>query len=655
MMNIVVSFDQSPASLPAGFTSAVASVVAFYQSQFTDNITFNLHVGFGEVHGSALSPGALGQSFWFLNSFSYTALRNALVADQKSNDDATALGNVPATDPLGGTHTYWAAQVQAKALGLLSNSVVVDTYVGFSSTAAFDYDRSDGITAGQFDFFGTVAHEVAEVMGKNLLVGATIGTTSNSYVLSDLFHFSSPGVRDFSGTTPGYFSIDLGNTNLDNFNTNPGGDFGDWASSAGNDSWRAFSNSSVINAVTETDLRFLDVIGFDRVPAGNPAPPPATTADMILRRGSDGHYDIYDIGNNTLLAAFNLGQVGTEWKFVGLGGFLGNDTTDMMLRNSNTGGFEIYDIRNNNIVGAAFLGNVGTEWQFAGFGNFGSLGETDMLLRNSNNGGFEVYDIRDNQITGTNFLGNVGLNWQVAGFGDFSSRGTSDMILRDTQTGGLEVYDIDHNQITGAAFMGTVGLEWQALGVGNFSSRGTSDMIMRNSNTGAMVVFDINNNQITSTHSLGSVGLEWQFAGVGPMHAPGASDLVLRNVNTGQFVSYIIMNDQIVGAGPLGQVGLERQLGGFAPIPAFQSAASSEPSPIAHSEVGFASGDASFNSFLTDQVASSGSGSQVARLAQAMASFGNPLDPHASNQAWADVPSHVNAIAHTPNVWELYT
>src|SRR5215831_18243813 len=286
MMNIVVSFDQSPASLPAGFTSAVASVVAFYQSQFTDNITFNLHVGFGEVHGSALSPGALGQSFWFLNSFSYTALRDALVADQKSNDDATALGNVPVTDPLGGTHTYWAAQVQAKALGLLSNSVVVDTYVGFSSTAAFDYDRSDGITAGQFDFFGVVAHEVAEVMGKNLLVGATIGTTSNSYVLSDLFHFSSPGVRDFSGTTPGYFSPDGGNTNLDNFNTNPGGDFGDWAASAGNDSFLAFSNSGVVNAVTATDLRAMDILGWDRVPA--------PTAATFLAQGdfnSDGKSD----------------------------------------------------------------------------------------------------------------------------------------------------------------------------------------------------------------------------------------------------------------------------------------------------------------------------------------------------------------------------
>src|SRR3954449_13334075 len=72
----------------------------------------------------------------------------------------------------------------------------------------------------------------------------------------------------------------------------------------------------------------------------NPPPPTGTMADMILRHGADGQYEIYDIGNNSLLASYQLGQVGTDWKFVGLGSFFGSDTTDMILRNSNAGGFE---------------------------------------------------------------------------------------------------------------------------------------------------------------------------------------------------------------------------------------------------------------------------------------------------------------------------
>jgi Subtilase family len=299
-----------------------------------------------------------------------------------------------------------------------------------------------------------------------------------------------------------------------------------------------------------------------------PPPPSGTSADMTLRHGADGLYEIYDIGNNAILAGHLLGQVGTEWAFVTLGGFSGSDTGDMLLRNATTGGFEVYDISNNNITGAAFLGTVGLDWQVAGFGNFSNFGETDMTLRNATTGGFEVYDISNNQIISANFMGAVGLDWQVGGFGNFSSRGTSDMILRNTLTGGLQVYDIDSNQITGAAFMGTVGLEWQIAGVGNFSSMpGESDIIMRNSITGAFEVYNIANNQITGAAFLGTVGLDWQVAGIAPVHAPGASDLVLRNANTGAFEVYDIANNQITGATPLGSVGLDWQLGGFAADP----------------------------------------------------------------------------------------
>jgi hypothetical protein len=297
-----------------------------------------------------------------------------------------------------------------------------------------------------------------------------------------------------------------------------------------------------------------------------PPPPPQATADMVLRHDGDGLYEIYDIGNNSLLAAYQLGQVGTDWQFVVLGGFYGGDTTDMLLRNSNTGGFEVYDVSNNNITGAAFLGNVGLDWRVTGFGNFSSFGETDMMLRRSTDGGLEVYDIKNNQIIGANFMGTAGLNWQFSGVGNFSSRGTSDMLLRDADNGGLEVYDIDSNQITGAAFIGTIGVDWQFSGVGNFSGvPGETDLLLRNSNTGGLEVYDISSNQLTGAAFIGAVGLDWQYAGVAAIHGPGASDLVLRNVNTGAFEVYDIEGNTLVGAASLGAVGLDWRLGGFAP------------------------------------------------------------------------------------------
>jgi hypothetical protein len=265
-------------------------------------------------------------------------------------------------------------------------------------------------------------------------------------------------------------------------------------------------------------------------PGPNPPPPAGTTADMILRNGSYGLYEIYNIGNNAILAAYSLGQVGTTWVFVTLGGFHGSDTTDMLLHNTASGAFEVYNIIDNSIASAASLGAVGLNWQVAGFGNFSSNpGETDMLLRNTGTGAFQVYDISNNSVSATANLGTVGLNWQVAGFGNFSSNpGETDMLLRDAVTGAFEVYDIANNQITGAAFLGIVGLDWQVAGFAPLNGAGSSDMVLRNVNTGAFEVYNIANNQITGAALLGTVGLNWQL-GAFAVDPPTASTAAAGN------------------------------------------------------------------------------------------------------------------------------
>jgi hypothetical protein len=187
-----------------------------------------------------------------------------LVTHASSTDDLTAVASLPLTNPVNGP--IWVAQAEAKALGLLGNSSGVDGYIGFATGNIFNFNHSNGV-AGLYDFFGIVAHEISEVMGRFLLVGSPVGSTAHAYSLLDLFHYSSAGHRDFVGTQPGYFSINGGVTNLDNFNTNAGGDFGDWAGSAGNDAFRAFSSSGVVNAVSTIDLRELDILGWNRTTA----------------------------------------------------------------------------------------------------------------------------------------------------------------------------------------------------------------------------------------------------------------------------------------------------------------------------------------------------------------------------------------------------
>src|SRR5205823_1611118 len=75
--------------------------------------------------------------------------------------------------------------------------------------------------------------------------------------------------------------------------------------------------------------------GFLEITVPNPPPAGATTADLILRGSNTspavaGQYEIYDIGNNAILAGYSLATIGTDWQFAGLGRFFGSDTTDMV-------------------------------------------------------------------------------------------------------------------------------------------------------------------------------------------------------------------------------------------------------------------------------------------------------------------------------------
>jgi hypothetical protein len=527
------------------------TAINILDSTFTDNISVVFNVGFGSYQGARLNDQSISEAdvnknaVFFLN---YSQLRNDLLTFGQPGFFNAA--NLPAGTSLNGQTNFYVSSSVGAIFGLFTNAVDGDVGIG------------TGFTPGA-QRVSAFLHEMGHAMGR---VPEDIGGAVSAL---DLVRFVSQGNRLFDGSNPNhtfsYFSLDGGATQIAQWGQNS--DVSDFLNGFpfANDPFN--ENVGNLGQLTAADIEVMEALGFQH-PVPNAPPPPGTTADMILRHGADGKYEIYDIGNNQLLAAYSLGQVGTDWRWAGIGGFFGNDTSDMLLRNANNGGFEVYDISNNQLTNAAFMGTVGLDWQVMGFGNFSSFGENDMIMRNANNGGVEVYDIRNNQIINANFMGTVGLDWQVAGFGNFSSRGTSDMILRNVNNGGLEVYDINSNQITGAAFMGVVGLDWKVLAFGNFSgSPGETDMIMRNANTGGMVIYDISSNQVTSAFFIGLVGLDWQFAGVASVHSPGASDLVLRNVNSGAFEVYDIAGNSLIGAGSLGAVGLDWQLGGIAADP----------------------------------------------------------------------------------------
>ncbi len=127
--------------------------------------------------------------------------------------------------------TLWANSSVVKALGgPVATPNDFDGNVTFSSNFSFDFNPSNGITAGQMDFIGVAIHEIGHALG--FVSGVDLfdyysfpngpGKGSLGYDLNDtsifsaldMFRYSAPGQIDLTVGGTKYFSIDGGATAL---------------------------------------------------------------------------------------------------------------------------------------------------------------------------------------------------------------------------------------------------------------------------------------------------------------------------------------------------------------------------------------------------------------------------------------------------------
>ena len=285
------------------YQNSVLAVENFLSSELTTSggdVTLKIDWRYDtkDANGNAFSPNTLANNVFGnnLHAVSYTDLRNALIShvggnDANPGDDAAFTGALPVADPgfnsNPGTNTvhWWVSRGQEKLLGL--NGVAPDagdaasdpdTTATLNSAFPFDFDRSDGIAAGQTDAFGVIAHELTEVsMGRFMFGGAAFNdsgghpTATNNYSLMDLLHFQSAAN---GGQARAIF--ETGSNNIISFNGTQGdpnfnlvldnsGDIADPNTGASPQNSFADSASGVINAITQTDLRTLDALGWNRV------------------------------------------------------------------------------------------------------------------------------------------------------------------------------------------------------------------------------------------------------------------------------------------------------------------------------------------------------------------------------------------------------
>jgi hypothetical protein len=283
-MQIIVTYDSSAASAPAAFKTDVQIAVNFLEAAFTNNVTLNINVGWGEVDGSALTT-ALGESFFAqAPNYPYSQIVNALSAQaalpNASPDLVAGVQTLTGlADPTNGGN-FDIGRGEAKALGLLpADNTHIDGWVGISRTADWSFSPTATPGANQYYIVGTIEHEMTEVMGRVANEG-NVGehAVPDAWGVPDLFRFSAPGVRQLaSGVlhSTGYFAIDNGNTVLGTWNNfTSTGDLADWNTNgnefggggpgpSGNDSFNDYSNTGVLNQVTNTDLTLMHELGWE--------------------------------------------------------------------------------------------------------------------------------------------------------------------------------------------------------------------------------------------------------------------------------------------------------------------------------------------------------------------------------------------------------
>ena len=317
----LATLQTSNPTLYNNVTTGFAAAGAFWSSKFQDDITINVQIDF-----PALGANILGDTNIADVVLTYDQTRTALSLDRTSTDDTAAVASLPAgsnlsfltnnertgaleTDNNNTANNYDLdiSRANAKALGLNGtfngvtvspNDSTLDAAIRFSSNFSWDFDRTNGITAGTFDFVGVAIHEIGHAMGflsgvdivdevsypNGPLLSGTSRYELDDYAVFNTLDLYRHGARaggglDFAtggtGSNNPYFSLDGGVTSLGTFSTGhyngDGRQASHWKDNLGLGILDPTLGYAELAIVTPLDIRAFDVIGYDLVGVPEPA------------------------------------------------------------------------------------------------------------------------------------------------------------------------------------------------------------------------------------------------------------------------------------------------------------------------------------------------------------------------------------------------
>lgn len=549
-MNFNVTYDSSITSQSTAFQNnyhmAVNAALAFFQSEFTNNVTVNIEFKWGGTGSNFVAEN----SFTYL-TFSYAQIVAALKATQHSADDIAAYTTLPANDPTGNGHSFALTAAQARALGLSTFQPQFDDVVTLGSGYAWTFDPNNRAVPGDLDAIGALEHEITEgVFGRigSLGVANSAGGLGSGGIFTplDMFRYSAPGVRDF--THPGnndYFSID-GQHLLTEFNNHNqyGGDVADWYPTIQGDSF-GDAYTGVAGLVTATDLRVLDILGW------NLAAP--TTAhrtsdfngdgfdDVLVQNPSTGQITYANMAHGVFSGWVAEGST-PGWNVVGQGDVNHDGFADILIQNSTTAQILWGNMVNGSLSGWNPVATV-PGWSVVGAGDLNGDGFADVVIQNASSQ-IAYANMANGAFSGWVSIGSAP-GWTVDGVGDINGDGFADVVIENHSTGQVQYANMANGSFSGWASV-SAAPGWNVVGVGDVNGDGFADVVIQNPSTDQFAYANMAHGAFSSWVSV-AMTPGWSVTGVGDVNGDGFADMVIQNSSTGQLAYANMANGTFSG------------------------------------------------------------------------------------------------------------
>src|ERR1043166_3062109 len=179
----------------AAATAAFNRAAQNWESIIMSPVTIYIDVDFGTTNfGQTWPSGVLGATGEPSSSYPYQSVRANLISEANGEGNATkqaifnALPSTTVPTDLGDANSVDVSNSMARAIGLLpatAQSTDSAARIAFNSNFTFDFDPSDGITAGQIDFDAVATHEIGHALGFDSDAGLNIPKPS----VWDLYRF----------------------------------------------------------------------------------------------------------------------------------------------------------------------------------------------------------------------------------------------------------------------------------------------------------------------------------------------------------------------------------------------------------------------------------------------------------------------------------